>query len=118
MSGEHQQKDDNLKALEAAVEKLRDEIVDIVNSIERLDTRTKTSSHRTSKPAYQNPQEIPNFEQFGEVIDIDVATDKDDEESVVSMDEFVPDDIPHPSPAKSPINSTPLNSQAQTSQLM
>ena len=88
-----------------------DEIVDIVNSIEKLDTRTKPICTKSTKPVYQNPQQIPNFEQLEEVIDIDLGTDKDedDAESVVSMDEFVPDDVLHPPSARSPEISTPLN---------
>ena len=110
-SSDHQQSNDGLKVLEAAVDKLRDEIVDIVNSIEKLDTRTKTICIKSTKPVYQNPQQIPNFEQLEEVIDIDLGTDKDedDAESVVSMDEFVPDDVLHPPSARSPEISTPLN---------
>ena len=86
---------DLYKELKDKVTKLEDEIVDIVNKIDLKITPPDSMDVEPRKPVYRNPNEIPNYDNIEVIAEVEVrATPNDD--SIVSIDELVPDiDLNH-----------------------
>ena len=111
-TSEHLQNAEKMKVLEAAIEKLKEEIVDIVNTIEKLNTDRILPSGSppvVTKPLFQNPHDIPNFDNMEDVTEVEDGANDDNDESVVSMEEFVPDISDHLPHALATSTSTSLN---------
>ena len=78
------------------MEKIEGELVDIVDKIEKLDNKVQQKIHRFSPkrpPLFRNPGDIPNYNTIVDVADLEVHDDAADE-SIVSIDEFVPSPDP------------------------
>ena len=82
-----------------SVEKVQEEIIDVVNSVDKLSTKDSQieiidASPDHLRPLYRNPKDIPNFDEIHSVETVQIhAIDQND--SVESVDILVPD-IPPP----------------------
>ena len=117
------QQEAQIKLLMNAINKLQGEVVDIVNNVEKLATSKGSSmdqNTRSSKPtpSYSNPHNIPAYDNLETVIDVEVLPSDDvQNDSIVSVDEFVPDILLHPLPTDClPTNQPSLNYQGKTNQ--
>lgn len=110
--------------MENTIDKLRGEVVDIVDKLERFDMKRKSPQvtvdpHAQQGPLYRNPQDIPVFDHLETVLEVEVNNQTESQNnSVVSVDEFVPDVLLHPPPMTgSPQDNVQhLNYQGLTSQ--
>ena len=75
--------------LKTAVTNIQAEMIDIVNKVESIKDPSRTHKH-PNKPLYRNPVEIPNYDAIDVITEAEVHIDPQDE-SIVSIDEFVPD---------------------------
>ena len=75
--------------LKTAVTNIQAEMIDIVNKVESITDPARTHKH-PNKPLYRNPVEIPNYDAIDVITEAEVHIDPQDE-SIVSIDEFVPD---------------------------
>ena len=83
--------------LKSVVKNMQDDIVDIVNKIDKISTNKGQVIKETApknKPFFRNPTEIPNYDRIDVVVEADVHVDSQDDHSIVSCDEFVPDVAP------------------------
>ena len=84
----------------------------MVNSIEKLNTDRILPSGSppvVTKPLFQNPHDIPNFDNMEDVTEVEDGANDDNDESVVSMEEFVPDISDHLPHALATSTSISLN---------
>ena len=107
-----------IEKLNDSIDKLQGELVDVVDKLEKLSDHIKRNELRnqttSAKPLFRNPHEIPELNRMETVLDVEVATANETaNESLVSVEEFVPDIILHPSPPK---KTQTLNSQHLTIQ--
>ena len=86
----HVESSDLYTELKATVAKLQDEIVDIVNKFESETPKPMNEQPRKPKPAYRNPNEIPNYDNIEVIAEVEVINANNDD-SIVSIDELVPD---------------------------
>ena len=80
--------------LMSVVKNMQDEIVDIVNKIDKItanDDKSNEQSEPRDKPFFRNPNEIPDFDRIDVVVEAEVHAVDQDDDSIVSCDEFVPD---------------------------
>ena len=91
---------DNVKAdlqeLKTTFGKLQDEMVDVVDKIDSLNNKVEASESRNPTPSaiplFRNPDEIPELHRMETVTDDEVPSGNISvNESVVSMEESVPD---------------------------
>ena len=80
---------DTISKLAATVEKLEGEIVDIINKLEKClpESNSPPSQPRIKQPLFKNPTDIPNYDI---IVAVDSEHPSEHDESVASMDEFVP----------------------------
>ena len=117
-------RDSEIELMKNTIDKLRGEVVDIVDKLERFDMKRKSPQvtehpHAQQGPLYHNPQDIPVFDHLETVLEVEVNNQTESQNnSVVSVDEFVPDVLLHPPPMTgSPQDNVQhLNYQGLTSQ--
>ena len=91
-----------IKELKLIVAKLQGEIVDVVDKMENLaagsTSRKSNPASPPPKPLFRNPRDIPAFDAIDELDDEESPEATPVDDSVVSIDEFVPDitvHVPH-----------------------
>ena len=93
---------ESISKLKHSVEKVQEEIIDVVNSVDKLSTKDAQidgeqitdASPDHLRPLYRNPKDIPDFEEIHSIETVQIhAIDQND--SVESVDILVPD-IPPP----------------------
>ena len=106
----------SLNDLKTKVDKIEGELIDVVNQIEAKTHPTRNESINSNKkrklspsrPSYQNPVDIPAYDLI-ETIEVAEVHAADD--SIITVDEFVPESENPTSP------SSCLNSNLPTSRL-
>ena len=96
--------------LKESVNKLQCEVIDVVNNIDILSKRFTSDEENQSKPLYRNPQDIPNYDSI-DVLEVAQVHAKQTDDSVVSVEEFVPDVDDTVDKPRSPLNSNLLTNQ-------
>ena len=86
----------DISDLKLTVKRLQDDIIDLVDKLDKSKCESKASSDpqdppttTAQKPQFRNPQNIPNYDAIEVVAEVETHPNILDE-SVVSMDEFVP----------------------------
>ena len=75
--------------LKASVTSIQDDIVDIVNKIDSFTDNSKVKKN-SNLPVYRNPTDVPDYDAIEILAEVEVHA-APTEDSVVSIDEFVPD---------------------------
>ena len=107
-----------IKELKLIVAKLQGEIVDVVDKMENLaagsTSRKSNPASPPPKPLFRNPRDIPAFDAIDELDDEESPEATPVDDSVVSIDEFVPDitvHVPHIQEEHSSLNCNNLTIQ-------
>ena len=109
----------DLKELKMSVNRLQGEIVDVVDKLEALNDLIKASNPTAPAiPLFKNPHEIPELHRMESITDAETLSTKEPaNESVISIEELVPDIINDNPALTLPTPHPHLNYQNSTIQL-